>query len=110
MSLVTRRMRKHAYQLERRATDFPRKFCRATQFPSDRISCDTGDKHIFRICARARVVSRMNGAARIYGSRVRPTHLLSLAPPTHFLLAYARMRSVDSNNNNNNFNDIVEAR
>ena len=42
MSLVTRRMRKHAYQLERRATDFPRKFCRATKFPSDRISCDTG--------------------------------------------------------------------
>ena len=32
MSLVTRRMRKHAYQLERRATEFP----------SDRISCDTG--------------------------------------------------------------------
>ena len=24
------------------ATDFPRKFCRATKFPSDRISCDTG--------------------------------------------------------------------
>ena len=46
MSLVTWRMRKHAYQLERRATDFPRKFCRATKFPSDRISCDTGHEAI----------------------------------------------------------------
>ena len=27
-----------------RATDFPRKFCRATEFPSDRISCDTVPK------------------------------------------------------------------
>ena len=46
----------------------------------------------FRICARACEVSRMNGAARIYGSRVRPTHLLLIAcyiaPPTYFLLAY----------------------
>ena len=65
MSLVTRRMRKHAYQLERRATDFPRKFCRATKFPSDRISCDTGTTLLRSCLCRSAVVVRPFAHLRI---------------------------------------------